>query len=244
MSDAYRFIVNMPGYLPDNGPDVIFGRDNAKRYVVDELLSRADHYAESGDETAAEQLTNMAEDVNLSGRDGWGDVLDPAEGASWSFELAPMDDDATLEDVAEHSDSVAPHDPATLWDIAVDYCTGDDLGTPTSAWGPRASNCAPAAVALAWIYWDGTGDTPKLATLDDCMGQVVNDESGHAVAVSILNNLHAFDDVGENVAVDVVRDMVERDNVARDIAAIILHARELYDDDTAVAVAEIIRDTF
>lgn len=241
---AWIYCKNMPGYLPDNGPELIVGHDAAKRYVVDELLADADFYAKGGDEASAEQLASMAEGVNLSGHNGWADILTPSEGADWAYSLERADGSTTLEDVAEYCDSFPPHDSADLWDIAVEYCIGDDLGTPCSAWGPRASDCAPAAAALAWIYWESSGNVPTLDQLDDCTGIVVNDESGYDVAVQILNNLHAFDDIGEYVAVDIVHDMIERDNAARDVAATILRAGELYDAETAQSIAEIIRDTF
>lgn len=242
MSDAWIYCKNMPGCLPDNGPEIIFGHDQAKRYVVDELNRDADFYAEGGDDAAADALAGMAEDVNLSGRDGWSDVLMPAEGADWAYSLERADDGLTLDELAEYRDSYPPHDADALWEIAVDYCTGDNLGTPISAWGPRASDCAPAAVALAWIYWDGSGDAITLRLLDDCMGQVVNDEDGSELAALLLGGLHAFSDVGEDVVVDIVRDMM--DNEASDTAAIILAAARQYDDETALSIARVIRDSF
>lgn len=244
---AWIYCKNMPGYLPDNGPELIIGHDAAKRYVVDDLERVADFYADGpdgGDDRAVAQLEDMIRDVRASGYDGWGDVLTPSMGANWSYTLERADDGLTLEELAEYRDSYPPHDATDLWDIAVEYCTDDDLGTPCSAWGPRASDCAPAAAALAWIYWDGTGDAPTLRLLDDCMGTVANDASGYDVAVQILNNLHAFRDVGEDIAVDIVRDMIERDNIARDVAAIILTAADQYDTDTALSIARTIRDSF
>ena len=241
---AWIYCKNMPGYLPDNGPDIIFGDDNARRYVVGELNNDADYYNESGDHDAADQLAGMAEDVNLSGPSGWSDVLSPAEGANWSYSLERVDDETTLEDVAEHRDSFPPHDESNLWELAVEYLIDDDLGTPASAWGPRASDCAPAAAALAWTWWDSSGDVPTLRMLDDTMGLVINDGSGYDIAAQLLDSLHAFShETGPDAddVVDIVRDVLDG---PADAARIILRAGEMYDDETAVSIAQTIAETF
>lgn len=241
MSYAWIYYKNMPGYLPDNGPEIIFGHDNAKRYVVDELNRDADFYAEGGDDAAANALAGMAEDVNLSGYNGWSDVLVPTEGADWAYSLERAGDSLTLDELAEYRDSHMC-DADDLWQLAVDYCTGDDLRTAGSVWGPRASDCAPAAVALAWIYWDGSGEAITLQLLDDYMGTVVNSGEGSELAALLLDGMHAFEDVGEDVVVDIVREIM--DDEARDTAAIILAAARQYDAETALNIARTIRDSF
>lgn len=63
---------NMPGYLPDEqGIFTVDTFDEAKRGLIDEILFAADYT----DEASAEQLTELAEDVNLwSGPDCSGEV--------------------------------------------------------------------------------------------------------------------------------------------------------------------------
>lgn len=53
---------NVAGYMPECDVVVFESFDDAKRYLIDEMLRAAD-YAET--ETIAEDLTNSAEDVNL-----------------------------------------------------------------------------------------------------------------------------------------------------------------------------------
>lgn len=55
---------NNPGYLPTNVED-FDDFDDAKQYVIDEMLSDADWRGEVGDEEWAEDLTSAAEDANL-----------------------------------------------------------------------------------------------------------------------------------------------------------------------------------
>jgi hypothetical protein len=55
---------NNPGYLPNNVED-FDDFDEAKGYVIDEMLVDADWRGDVGDEDWAEELTNAAEDVNL-----------------------------------------------------------------------------------------------------------------------------------------------------------------------------------
>lgn len=66
-----EFIVidSIPGYLPEAEPVVFSEADEARRYIIDELLRLAD----DGDvpEEEAETMTFLAEDVNLSGDSGY-----------------------------------------------------------------------------------------------------------------------------------------------------------------------------
>ena len=55
---------NNPGYLPQNVEE-FDDFDDAKRYIIDEMLFDADNFAEGGDEDKAEDISNAAEDVNL-----------------------------------------------------------------------------------------------------------------------------------------------------------------------------------
>lgn len=53
---------NQPGYLPSTDVAEFDDFDDAKRYIIDEMLRHAD---EVDDEDTAEDLTNDAEDINL-----------------------------------------------------------------------------------------------------------------------------------------------------------------------------------
>lgn len=53
---------NMPGYMPDNPPEIFATQDDAKRYIIDEL-KRSEDDAENEDD--AETLCHFAEECNL-----------------------------------------------------------------------------------------------------------------------------------------------------------------------------------
>lgn len=56
---------NQPGYLPESDPAEFDTFDEAKRYIIDEMLQLADE-VESEDD--AEEISGAAEDVNLESR--------------------------------------------------------------------------------------------------------------------------------------------------------------------------------
>lgn len=56
---------NQSGYLPTSTPEQFESFDEAKRFVIGELLLLADQYGDACSEDYAEQLTHIAEDVNL-----------------------------------------------------------------------------------------------------------------------------------------------------------------------------------
>lgn len=60
---------NQPGELPESDPAEFDTFDEAKRYIIDQMLQLADDVAEGGDEDLAEEITNDAEDVNLESRE-------------------------------------------------------------------------------------------------------------------------------------------------------------------------------
>jgi hypothetical protein len=59
----YHYGHNVAGYLPESDVGMTEDFDSAKRAVIEDMLYRADTEEE---ETAAENLTNAAEDVNLA----------------------------------------------------------------------------------------------------------------------------------------------------------------------------------
>jgi hypothetical protein len=68
----YHYGHNTAGYLPEADVGTAEDFDTAKRALIDDMLSEADAYAmlggitEDNGEQVAENLTNAAEDVNLS----------------------------------------------------------------------------------------------------------------------------------------------------------------------------------
>lgn len=63
---------NIPGFLPEVEPATFDTFDEAKRFVIDELLLAADDCAAAENEAGAEELTAIAESVNLeSGPFSW-----------------------------------------------------------------------------------------------------------------------------------------------------------------------------
>ena len=60
---------NVPGFLPDSEPAEFNEFADAKQYIIDEILRFADQRGESGDEDSAEELTHLAEDINLCSSD-------------------------------------------------------------------------------------------------------------------------------------------------------------------------------
>lgn len=62
---------------------------------------------------------------------------------------------------------------------------GAHLQCPGSPWGRTTRDCAPAAVALAWITAASNGDAPGIAELEGAMSLVVNGADG--VAEDILS---------------------------------------------------------
>ena len=60
---------NVAGYLPESDPYVTSDYENAKRYLIDEMLRDADDLAADGNEDAADELSLAAEDLNLTGPD-------------------------------------------------------------------------------------------------------------------------------------------------------------------------------
>ncbi len=65
---AYVVGWNTPGYLPDGEPIECETFDDAKRYLIDELLRDADY---ASCECKAEDFAAMAEDVNLWSSPDW-----------------------------------------------------------------------------------------------------------------------------------------------------------------------------
>ena len=57
---------NIPGYLPEGDVREFDTFDDAKRYIIKEILYYQHFYADvEPSEAVAEQLTHLAEDVNL-----------------------------------------------------------------------------------------------------------------------------------------------------------------------------------
>lgn len=98
---------NMPGYLPEMEPATFETFDEAKRFIIDGMLSQADNldnlarneYATeedaSFDHDEAESLSAAAEDLNLTGpdlSDCWGETI--VNTAYW----ITFDGDATTDD--------------------------------------------------------------------------------------------------------------------------------------------------
>jgi hypothetical protein len=71
---------NMAGYLPESDVYSFGSFDEAKSYVISELLHVADHAAGYGDdeedEAYATELTHAAEDLNLVSGPEWGTSVD------------------------------------------------------------------------------------------------------------------------------------------------------------------------
>jgi hypothetical protein len=79
---------NMPGYMPEMDVAHFDNFDDAKRYIIDEMLSVADSVE---DEDDAEEITNDAEDVNLESREF---VYGPYDGyVYWVSEIPESDYD-------------------------------------------------------------------------------------------------------------------------------------------------------
>lgn len=67
---------NMPGYLPEMEPYTVDTADEAKRAMIDELLRHADQVDE-GDHNIADELSHIAEDLNLCDvSQGWSETID------------------------------------------------------------------------------------------------------------------------------------------------------------------------
>lgn len=65
--DLYCAGYNEPGYLPDSdeGPATFATFDEARRAIITEIKRSEDIRGDEGDESAAEELASLAEDVNL-----------------------------------------------------------------------------------------------------------------------------------------------------------------------------------
>lgn len=60
--DVYSAGWNMPGYMPDNTPELFLDADDARQYIIDQIEQ---HEEEVAEESVAEMLCAAAEDVNL-----------------------------------------------------------------------------------------------------------------------------------------------------------------------------------
>ncbi len=59
---------NMPGYLPDNEPAHFDTFEEAKQYIIDELMAYADEEDADEPTTLGNEIDNVAQDVNLESR--------------------------------------------------------------------------------------------------------------------------------------------------------------------------------
>jgi len=67
---------NLPGYLPEMEPYAVATPDTAKRAMIEELLRDAESAAQYGDEDLATELSEVAEDLNLTNiEEGWGEII-------------------------------------------------------------------------------------------------------------------------------------------------------------------------
>lgn len=76
----YHIGWNMPGYLPEMEPWIVWGsEEDARRAIAHEILYHADQEGNAGDEDAAEELDALAQSTNYcranQGWDGWTDRL-------------------------------------------------------------------------------------------------------------------------------------------------------------------------
>lgn len=88
-----RFMIgwNMPGYLPEMDPYMVVGADDAKRAMIDELLRSADHADEIENHEIAEELSALAEELNLSDvSQGWDATVD-----NLAYWITPTDEEPT-----------------------------------------------------------------------------------------------------------------------------------------------------
>lgn len=65
---SYVFMYNVPGCLPDMEPEEFDSFEEAKQACIEELTYAADPVE---DEQLAEELTSIAEDVNLESGEFW-----------------------------------------------------------------------------------------------------------------------------------------------------------------------------
>lgn len=104
---------NQPGYLPESEPEEFDDFDEAKRYIINEIKKSEDGFAMEGDEDGAENLSALAEDVNLErgpfsvlGADGYAywvaDADDNAETGAW--ESLDDDEDEDEDDLDDEDD--------------------------------------------------------------------------------------------------------------------------------------------
>lgn len=96
MTDEQRFMIgwNMPGYMPVD-PYMVVGADDAKRAMIDELERDADHADDCDEHERAEELSALAEDLNLSDvSQGWDATV-----GNLAYWITPTDEEPTDDDI-------------------------------------------------------------------------------------------------------------------------------------------------
>lgn len=143
---------NAPGYLPDDLPAVFGSWDDAKAYVIQELLSDADSAASwnephdcddvpcptFGDDCAegkASDLTFAAEDLNLENGPDWSSIV--AGRSYWIHSCGCEPGEAELAEEEEAEE-------LTAWQLAnmADCLSPDSLTSPGAGWLQRVARDA------------------------------------------------------------------------------------------------------